>query len=118
MLAADPPLLVQGDGVEDLAALAARAPAGLTLVVMHSAVLTYLNPDARRRFVSVVDDLDAVWLSNEGPAVLPDVAQGLPSGIDAAGHFVLARDGKPIALTGPHGQSYRSLEPPASVTAG
>jgi hypothetical protein len=113
MLAADPPLLVRGDAVEDLAALAARAPADATLVVMHSAVLTYLDRDARRRFASLVADLGAVWLSNEGPGVLPDVARRLPTGLDATGHFVLARNGEPIALTGPHGQSYRALSPVA-----
>jgi hypothetical protein len=37
--AADPPLLVRGDVVDDLPELAAQAPAGATLVVFHTSAL-------------------------------------------------------------------------------
>ncbi len=96
----DPPVVHRGDLLTDLPALAALAPADATLVVYHSAVLAYVTPRDRQRFASIVRGLPAVWLSNEGPRVLPDVPvpphQGAP--------FVLARDGQaPIALTDSHG---------------
>ena len=43
----DPPALYRGDLIDDLPALAARAPAGATLVVYHSAVLAYVAPQRR-----------------------------------------------------------------------
>jgi hypothetical protein len=63
-------------------------------------VLAYLTPADRRRFAATIRGLPAVWLSNEGPGVVPDMPvpayQGTP--------FVLARDGHaPIALTDGHG---------------
>ncbi|HYZ54657.1 MAG TPA: DUF2332 domain-containing protein [Streptosporangiaceae bacterium] len=96
----DPPVVHRGDLLTDLPALAAQAPADATLVVYHSAVLAYLTPADRRRFAATIRGLPAVWLSNEGPGVVPDMPvpayQGTP--------FVLARDGHaPIALTDGHG---------------
>jgi hypothetical protein len=96
----DPPVVHRGDLRTDLPALAAQAPAGATLVIYHSAVLAYLTPADRRRFAGTVHALPAVWLSNEGPGVVPDQPippyQGTP--------FVLARDGHtPLALTDSHG---------------
>ena len=96
----DPPSVVRGDLTTDLPALAARAPAGATLVVYHSAVLAYVAAQGRARFADTVRGLGAVWLSNEAPGVVPGVAvperEGAP--------FVLIRDGRtPLALTDPHG---------------
>jgi hypothetical protein len=96
----DPPVVHRGDLLTDLPALAAQAPADATLVVYHSAVLAYVDPADRLRFADTVRGLPAIWLSNEGPAVLPGMVvpahQGWP--------FVLARDGQtPIALTDSHG---------------
>ncbi len=44
-----------------------------------------------------------MWISNESPAVLPDVAAKL-DGDPPEDRFLLAMDGEPVALTGPHGQ--------------
>src|SRR5205085_9354763 len=55
--AADPPLLVRGDAVDDLPALAAKAPAGATLVVFHTSVLYQLPAARREAFVAVVREL-------------------------------------------------------------
>lgn len=106
---ADPPQLVRGDLTRDVPALAARAPADATLVVFHSAVLAYLPPEGRELFYAAVAGLAAhrptVWLANEGRGVLPATAAA-----EAPAHsFVLARDGVPVAATGPHGQFYRAL---------
>ncbi|MCX5070554.1 DUF2332 domain-containing protein [Micromonospora lupini] len=101
--AADPPLLVRGDLVDDLPALAARAPADATLVVFHTSVL-YQVPVARREaFVRLVRELPGHWIANEAPEVLP--YDGLPDPPDAALHNVLALDGKPLAWTRGHGQA-------------
>ncbi|MFI7518216.1 DUF2332 domain-containing protein [Micromonospora globbae] len=101
--AADPPLLVRGDLVDDLPALAARAPAGATLVVFHTSVL-YQVPRARRdAFVDVVRELPGHWISNEAPEVLP--YDGLPEPPSEALHNVLALDGRPLAWSRGHGQS-------------
>ena len=109
IVAQDPPLLVAGDLNAEVANLAAQAPDDATLVVFHSAVLAYLEVEDRNRFVDQVSALDAVWLSNEGVAVLPEVAAQLPTGIAVNGDFVLAKNGVPVALTAPHGQYYRAL---------
>jgi hypothetical protein len=96
----DPPLVHRGDLLTGLPALAAQAPAGATLVVYHSAVLAYLAPAGRRRFAAIVRGLPAVWLSNEGPGVVPE----LPIPPHPGAPFVLARDGHPpMALTDSHG---------------
>ena len=102
----DPPKVHRGDLVTDLPALAAQAPAEATLVVYHSAVLAYVEPRQRRQFADIVRGLAAVWLSNEGPGIVPDMpgpsVQGTP--------FVLARDGRtPIAITDSHGTWVRWL---------
>lgn len=100
----DPPAVYRGDLLADLPALAARAPADATLVVYHSAVLAYVPPAGRRRFAGTVRGLPAVWLSNEGPGVVPD----LPAPPQLPSHrgteFVLGRDGRtPLALADGHG---------------
>ncbi len=96
----DPPVVHRGDLLTDLPALAARAPAEATLVVFHSAVLAYVAPADRQRFARTVRGLRAVWLSNEGPAILP----GIPVPAYQGAPFVLSRDGQtPLAFTDSHG---------------
>lgn len=98
----DRPPIHQGDLVDDLARVAADAPAGATLVVYHSAVLAYVDSDTRRAFAAAVRELGAVWLSNEAPGVV-----SLPAGTaDRAGDdaFALVRDGRELlAYTDSHG---------------
>jgi hypothetical protein len=94
-----PPTIHKGDLLEELARVAAQAPSGATLVVFHSAVLAYVDVPKRLAFADAIRDLDAVWLSNEGAGVLPDIvtAPGPPS-------FQLVRDGRELlARTDPHG---------------
>ena len=96
----DPPVVHRGDLLTDLPALAAQAPSDATLVVYHTSVLAYVAAGERRRFIATVRDLGAVWLSNEGPGVVP----GLPAVTPAAGQSLLARDGRTLlARTDPHG---------------
>lgn len=99
------PLVSQGDLLTDLSALAALAPSDATLVIFHSAVLAYLSSrEAIDSFVTTVRQLPAHWISNETPAVLPDVASRARMS-PSPSKFLLAVDGEPVALTGPHGQS-------------
>jgi hypothetical protein len=96
----DPPAVHRGDLVTDLPALAAQAPAGATLVIFHSAVLPYVTPVNRERFIDTVRGLPAVWLSNEAPGVVP----GISAPRRAGGPFLLVRDGDtPLAYTDGHG---------------
>jgi hypothetical protein len=94
-----PAVIHRGDLVDDLARVVAQAPAGATLVVYHSAVLAYVDSPKRLAFAEAVRDLGAVWLSNEGPGVLPGLATE-----PGPTSFVLVRDGKEeLARTDPHG---------------
>ena len=104
---AEPPRLVTGDLLRDLPALATQAPSDATLVVFHSAVLAYVDAAGQHAFTDLMSDLDACWVSNEAPGVVPGTA------IDTgeASRFVLARDGAPLALTGQHGHTIDWLSP-------
>jgi hypothetical protein len=108
---ADPPLLRRGDLNQGIEELVAQVPAGATPVIFHSAVLAYLPEDDRASFVRTVRDLPGHWISNEAPSVLPSVTAQVPT-VPRTNEtlFVLALDGRPVALTGPHGQSLQWLE--------
>lgn len=100
--AADPPLLMRGDLLDDLPALAAQAPAGATLVVFHTSVLYQVPPPRRAAFAELVDTLPGHWIANEAPHMLPH--HRLPKPPGRALHNVLALDGAPLAWTRSHGQ--------------
>ncbi|MFI6761728.1 DUF2332 domain-containing protein [Micromonospora sp. NPDC050417] len=100
--AAEPPLLVRGDLVDDLPALAARAPADATLVVFHTSVLYQVSTARRDAFTAAVRELPGHWVANEAPEVLP--YETLPKPPVDALHNVLALDGTPLAWTRSHGQ--------------
>ena len=98
----DPPLLVRGNLLHDLAPLAAQAPKDATLVVFHSAVLAYVWPqDLREQFVRDVRALNAVWISNETWQVLPWI--GAKTNGPPLPSFLLAVNGEPVAWTDHHG---------------
>ncbi len=101
--AADPPLLVRGDVVDDLPALAAQAPANATLVVFHTSVMYQVPAPRRDAFVTIVRGLPGHWISNEAPDVL--TYDTLPAPPDGVLNNVLALDGRPLAWTRPHGQA-------------
>lgn len=99
------PLRIEtGDLTRDLAALMDEAPRDATLVVFHTAVLTYVSDQAARdRFAQEMLNSRAHWLSNEGIRVFPQFA-GHTTG-RTADKFLLMENARPIARTGPHGQS-------------
>jgi hypothetical protein len=102
---ADPARIVEGDLTRDLAAAAENAPLDATLVVFHSAVVSYLDEQQRTQFRRELAELAGqrrmVWISNEGPGVIVDV----PIPDDGPMPFVIARDGVPLAYADPHGGS-------------
>jgi hypothetical protein len=104
----DPPRLVTGDLVDDLAAVAATAPADATLVVLHSAVLAYVDVPRRHRFVELVRGLPGHWVANEHPSLVQGLVAdpGPPPPGPGPEPFVTALDGVPVGWSGPHGQSW------------
>jgi len=101
----DPPKVRRGNLLVDLPALAGLAPQDMQLVVYHTAVLGYVNSHSERdAFAKAVRRTGAVWISNEVPSVFPEHTKNAPPS-PSPSHFLLAVDGKPIAWTGPHGQS-------------
>ncbi|MBD7919855.1 DUF2332 domain-containing protein [Cellulomonas sp. Sa3CUA2] len=103
----DPPRVVAGDLLDVLPTLAAQAPTHATLVVLHSAVLAYLTPQARASFVELVGTLPGHWLGNEGARVLPTTAELVSDRVDRG--FVVSLDGTPQAYADPHGSRLSPL---------
>ena len=105
----DPPHLVRGDLLEELPALVDQASAYGTVVVFHSAVIAYLEPDRRLEFERLVRRLVAAgrchWISNEARQVLPTVTATGPAVPDTAHTFVLGVDGRAVAHTHGHGRT-------------
>jgi hypothetical protein len=106
----DPPSVIAGDLLTKTTRLAASAPPEATLVVFNSAVMPYLSPEDRTRFIDVVSQLSAAWVSFEGIGVLPGIGARLGVSEREDRAFVLARDGQPLALASPHGRWMRWLD--------
>ena len=66
----DPPELVKGDAIEELARVVEQAPAGSTLCIFHNSALIYFPKEDRRKFGEIIEELsvarDVYWLSAEG----------------------------------------------------
>lgn len=103
----DPPRVAPGDLLDVLPTLASQAPPDATLVVLHSAVLAYLTPEARQTFVDLVGTLPGHWLANEGALVLPTTAPLASERVDRG--FVVSLDGTPRAYADPHGRALSPL---------
>lgn len=105
--AADPPAVHRGNLLHDLPDLAAQAPDDATLVVFHTAVLTYLPDRAdREHFAAEIAHLRrqrrTVWLANESPVRIPGLTPAMVQ-THPASEFLLCRNGDPVARTDPHG---------------
>lgn len=103
--AADPATIATGDLNEQVTELVHEAPRDSTVVVFHSAGLTYLSPRARADFRATVQDLPCHWVSQEGTGVIASLVDRLPTRESEAARLVLALDDEPLAYAGPHGQS-------------
>jgi hypothetical protein len=109
----DPPPVRQGDLLTDLPALASQAPPEATLVIFHSATLAYVTSGQRQDFAKVVGSLNATWISNEAPGVIPGTARTAETAAlpyrDA--YFVLTQDTRPMAVADGHGTWLHWLPP-------
>jgi hypothetical protein len=105
----EPPTLVRGDLLVELPALVETASRHGEVVVMHSAVAAYLDPDERGELVAMMSALvarDACrWVSNEGTRVLPSITDTGPPVPEDVATFVLGLDGQAVAWTHGHGRS-------------
>lgn len=102
---AERPRIVAGDLRKDLPRLIAEAPSDASVVVFHTAVLSYVAAQSEREaFANAMTDNPRVtWLSNEGPRIFPHFAN--TAGPVLKNMFLLSVDGQPTAWTGPHGQA-------------
>ncbi|MEM0923028.1 MAG: DUF2332 domain-containing protein [Pseudomonadota bacterium] len=96
------PLIRQGDLTQDLPALAAEAPKDATLVIIHTAVLVYVDPAGRKRFAETVRSLGAHWIAAEAPEVFDGLVHDLPAAPDMSS-FLMVADFEPVAWVQPHG---------------
>lgn len=111
-----PPRVETGDLKHDLPELIAQAPSDATVVIFHTAVLSYVpNQKDRDDFARMLVDAGVIWLSNEAPHIFPQFAKKAGTANDDM--FLLTANGQPIAWTGPHGQSVRWIAP-TSIKAG
>ena len=117
----EPVEVVAGDAVDDLARTVDRLPDDVPLAVTTSWVLAYLRPEARDHFVeqlaALSHDRAVVWISAEGPGVVPDVKAppatddlGAPSVTLSVLAATVFRDGTrerttALGLCHPHGSS-------------
>lgn len=99
--AADPPLLVAGDGATVLAEVAEAAPAGATLVVQTPGVLAHVPWAARHDLIAAARGAGR-WITLDAPALHEGWGSG--SELDGwPGGFALALDGDVLAAADPLG---------------
>lgn len=106
----DPPTLRRGDVLtRDLDDLLDEASEHGEVVVFHTAVVAYLEPEDRERFAAAMAERVAAgrcrWVSNEGKNVLPGVTATGPSIPEDHPTFVLGLDGQALAWPHGHGRS-------------
>jgi len=101
--AADPPSILRGDLNATIDELINSAPTDATVVVWHSAVLSYLSTEQRSAFAEdMTSRADVMWISNEAPGVVDDLRSVQPPPTSSA--FVLGLNGSiALAYTDPHG---------------
>jgi len=104
------PRVERGHLIGDLPGMLARVPRDTTVVVQHSATLTYLEPAERRTFRELVRRYGAHLVGCEGVDVLPDLAEQIPGSIDTTGQMLLSVDDRVLAVAHPHGRALTWLE--------
>ncbi|MGY1609297.1 MULTISPECIES: DUF2332 domain-containing protein [unclassified Geodermatophilus] len=99
--AREPPTLLAGDLLDRLPDALALVPDGAVPVVVHTAVLPYVEAARRTAFVDRVRGLPVRWVAQEGAGMVPGTGEPFPGGWGP--YFVLSLDGRPLAHTAPHG---------------
>jgi hypothetical protein len=110
---ADPPVVVRGDVLEQVEAVVAQAPTEATVVVFHAAVLVYLPQSGHRRFAALMAELPVVWISAEGPGVIPPLETRLDRSRVPSGAVFLLGQGldRLVGLADPHGAWLQWIDP-------
>lgn len=101
LVAADPPLLLAGDGADRLAEVAASAPAEATVVVQTPGVLAYLPRPARNALIAQARSVGR-WITMDAPG-LHDGWVARPEVPDGPAGFAVALDGEVLATADPLG---------------
>lgn len=78
--AREPPLLLRGDLLDRLPDALALVPEAATPVVMHTAVLPYLDVAHRVAFTDRMRSLSVRWVAQEGAGMVPGTGQPHPGG--------------------------------------
>jgi hypothetical protein len=112
----EPPRMLTGDLLDRLPDALALVPPGSTPVVFHTAVLPYVPSDRRAAFLQQVASLPVRWIAQEAQGVVPGTGE-TPSG-GWGTDFVLSLDGRPLALTAPHGGRIDWLPEGREIIAG
>ncbi len=105
MAAAVAPPVIAGLAPRDVPAAVERVREradGSTVVVTHSAVAAYLDPEARRELAAICGDLGVRRIGLEGPAVTADLGLDV-AGRDRPGRFLLTLDDRVLGHADPHG---------------
>jgi hypothetical protein len=97
--AEEPATVLTGDLIERLPEALDLLPSGCTPVVFHTAVLAYLDRSRREEFVGLVNSLGVRWVAQEAAGIVP----GIGREVARPEFFVLSVDGRPVAVTAPHG---------------
>ncbi|MGP6172263.1 DUF2332 family protein [Microbacterium sp. A196] len=97
LVAADPPLMVRGDALDQVAEVAASAPRDATLVITTPGVLAHVPRIARNALIARVRELPARWITIDAP----ELHDAWVAPVDAAtwqqgdkNCFVVALDGE------------------------
>jgi hypothetical protein len=81
-----PPLIRRGDMVDDLPAALATLPRDAIACVTTTWALAYLQREGRERFAAQLaregHDRPIVWISGEGPGVVPEFSDRKPPAVD------------------------------------
>lgn len=102
VVAADPPMLVAGDALDELDALVASAPPEATLVITTPGVLVYLPRARRLELIERIRAHDARWVTIDHPGL----HDGWHPTIDPSSFsgFAVALDGRVYADADPLGR--------------
>lgn len=107
IVAADPPLMVRGDAIDQVAAVAASAPHDATLVITTPGVLAHIPRSARLALIARIRALPARWITIDAPGLhdawRPPVDAGTWQRGEATS-FVVALDGHVRAAADPLGR--------------
>jgi len=102
VVAMEPPTLVRGDAGAHVAALAASAPEGATLVITTPGVLVHIPWVARRALIAQIRDLPARWITIDAPQSHDAWRPAIKT--HAGTEFVVALDGRVRATADPLGR--------------